>query len=80
MSGNYHKDAKSILVVDDDLSIRSLIADALREVGYSNIRETENGIQALETFRKEACDLVISDLKMPGMGGATRQSISPFPQ
>ncbi|MCK4466724.1 MAG: response regulator, partial [Desulfobacterales bacterium] len=69
MSGQHHGDAKSILVVDDDLSVRALITDALREGGYSNIREAENGIQALETFRKEACDLVISDLKMPGMGG-----------
>lgn len=65
----YYKDAKSILVVDDDLSVRTLITDALREGGYFNIKEVENGIQALETFRKEAYDLVISDLQMPGMNG-----------
>ena len=69
MSGQYYGDAKSILVVDDDPSVRALITDALRKGGYFNTREAENGIQALETFRKEACDLVISDLKMPGMGG-----------
>lgn len=69
MSSQYHGNVKSILVVDDDLSVRKFIVDALREVGYSNTREVENGIQALETFRKEPYDLVISDLKMPGMGG-----------
>jgi DNA-binding NtrC family response regulator len=69
MSGKYHGNTKSILVVDDELSMRALVTEALREGGYSNIREAENGIQALETFRKEACDLVISDLKMPGMSG-----------
>ncbi|RZB34897.1 MAG: hypothetical protein SRB1_00665 [Desulfobacteraceae bacterium Eth-SRB1] len=69
MSDQYYRNEKSILVVDDDLSVRALIAEALREGGYPNIKEAENGIQALETFRKEACDLVISDLKMPGMSG-----------
>lgn len=69
MSGQYYKNPKSILVVDDDLSMQALITDGLREGGYFNIRKVENGIQALETFRKESCDLVISDLKMPGMDG-----------
>lgn len=69
MSDQYYRNGKSILVVDDDQSTRRFITDALREGGYSNTREAENGIQALETFRKEPCDLVISDLKMPGMGG-----------
>ena len=69
MSGQCYESAKSILVVDDDLSVRAFIIDALKKGGYFNTREVENGIQALETFRKEACDLVISDLKMPGMGG-----------
>ena len=69
MSNQYYRNGKSILVVDDDLPMRRFITDALGEGGYSNTREAENGIQALETFRKEPCDLVISDLKMPGMGG-----------
>ncbi len=69
MSGQYYGDAKSILVVDDDLFMRVFITDALKEGGYSNIRGAENGIQAIEIFRKEAYDLVISDLKMPGMSG-----------
>ncbi len=69
MSGQYYKNAKSILVVDDDLSMQALITDGLREGGYFNIRKVGNGIQALETFRKESYDMVISDLKMPGMDG-----------
>ena len=69
MSGQCYESAKSILVVDDDLSIRAFIIDALKKGGYFNTREVENGIQALETFRKESYDLVISDLQMPGMNG-----------
>ena len=69
MNGQYYENAKSILVVDDNLSVRALITDALRTGGYCNIMEVGNGIQALETFRKEPYDLVISDVKMPGMGG-----------
>jgi len=69
MNGQYYKNAKSILVVDDDMSVRTLVINGLRTGGYFNIRGVEDGIQALETFRKEPCDLVISDLKMPGMGG-----------
>ncbi|MCD6399965.1 response regulator [candidate division WOR-3 bacterium] len=69
MSGQYYGNTKSILIVDDDPSVRALITDALKAGGYFNTREVENGIQALEAFRKEPCDLVISDLKMPGMSG-----------
>ena len=69
MSGQCYESAKSILVVDDDLSVRAFIIDALKKGGYFNTREVENGIQALETFRKESYDLVISDLQMPGMNG-----------
>jgi len=69
MSGQYYGNAKSILVVDDDPSVRAFIVDALKAGGYFNISEVENGIQALEAFRKEHYDLVISDLKMPGMDG-----------
>jgi len=69
MSGEHYKNAKSILVVDDDLAMRRFIIDALKEGNYFNTKEVENGIQALETFRKETYDLVISDLQMPGMSG-----------
>ncbi|HEU17919.1 MAG TPA: response regulator [Deltaproteobacteria bacterium] len=59
----------SILIVDDDSSTRTLIADAIQAEGIEMITEVENGFQALELISKKSFDLIISDLKMPGMNG-----------
>jgi len=69
MISNYSTDQKSILIVDDDNSTRSLIADALKETGNFITKEVSNGIEALEIFQKDPHDLVISDINMPGMSG-----------
>ena len=63
------EDTKPILIVDDDLSTRVLISDALREGGYRSTQEVANGFEALNVFRKGVYDLVISDMQMPGMTG-----------
>ncbi|MFB3925589.1 MAG: HD domain-containing phosphohydrolase [Syntrophales bacterium] len=60
---------RSILVVDDDVSTRSMIVDALRESGIASIFEAENGLEALKFLQSHPCDLIISDIKMPGMSG-----------
>ncbi|MFW5435329.1 response regulator transcription factor [Paenibacillus apiarius] len=57
-----------ILVVDDERNMRNLIRIYLKKHGYDVI-ETDNGIQALEIMEKEAADLVILDIMMPGMDG-----------
>ena len=59
----------SILIVDDDSSTRTLIADAIKAEGIETITEVEDGFQALELINKISFDLIISDLKMPGMNG-----------
>ena len=59
----------SILIVDDDSSTRTLIADAIEAEGIESITEVEDGFQALELVNKKSFDLIISDLKMPGMNG-----------
>ena len=69
MTRKYMEDKQSILIVDDDTSTRNLIADALKEKNLYYIRKAANGIKALELFQEKPCDLVISDLKMPGMNG-----------
>lgn len=58
----------SILVIDDDPSVREMLADYLVEEGYKTRSEStgEAGIVALS---REPHDLVITDLKMPGMSG-----------
>lgn len=57
-----------ILIVDDEASVRGLIALVLRDKGY-HVQEAENATAALECLRREHYDLVLTDLKMPGMDG-----------
>ncbi|MGH7094856.1 MAG: response regulator, partial [Stellaceae bacterium] len=58
-----------ILVVDDDADVREIAAQMLREAGYS-VTEAESGEVALEILsRNGACDLVVIDVAMPGLGG-----------
>jgi two-component system response regulator (stage 0 sporulation protein F) len=59
---------KTILVVDDQAGIRRLIADVLKEDGY-RVLLAENGEAALG-FLKDCCpDLILLDMRMPGMSG-----------
>ncbi|MGE5107046.1 MAG: GAF domain-containing protein, partial [Sphingobacteriales bacterium] len=58
----------TILVVDDDDSIRSLLQQELNDAGYL-IEEASNGKQALECVRKRRPDLIILDVMMPEMNG-----------
>jgi DNA-binding NtrC family response regulator len=57
-----------ILITEDDATFRSFLNTILRGEGYA-VREAECGEEALELLRRENFDLVISDLKMPGMSG-----------
>jgi two-component system, response regulator, stage 0 sporulation protein F len=59
-----------ILVIDDEESIRSLLDTILRRKGY-NVILADNGPNGLERFRKEHPDVIVLDLKMPGMDGLT---------
>ena len=61
---------KTILIVDDELRIRKLIADFLVQEGYS-ILEANNGRIALELLAKDHVDLVILDVMMPEYDGWT---------
>ena len=59
---------KSILVVDDDSNIRSLLQQELTEAGYL-VRLAEDGRKALTLIREETPGLVILDVMMPEMNG-----------
>jgi len=59
-----------ILAVDDSCSMRQMVRAALEAEGYQ-VREAENGEQALAALDAESADLVISDLYMPTMDGLT---------
>ena len=58
----------TILVVDDEPKLREVLAATLRELGYRT-RVAESGAAALEQFENDPADLVLSDLRMPGMSG-----------
>ncbi|MFP4416702.1 MAG: sigma-54-dependent transcriptional regulator [Chitinispirillaceae bacterium] len=60
--------AKRVLVVDDDLHMRESLVEILERKGLQ-VESCSNGHQALEVFQNESYDLVISDIKMPGMSG-----------
>jgi response regulator RpfG family c-di-GMP phosphodiesterase len=57
-----------VLVVDDEKVIREILADFLSMEGFS-VRTAEDGAAALAELSKGSYDLVLSDLKMPNMGG-----------
>jgi CheY-like chemotaxis protein len=64
----------TLLIVDDDQSLRRLLATFLRGIGF-DVREADDGISALAEMRLVAPEIVISDLNMPGMTGFELLSI-----
>jgi len=58
----------SILVVDDEASIRELLNQELHEAGYE-VRTAGNGREALDQIRRQPPDLVILDVMMPELSG-----------
>ena len=59
---------KTILVVDDDEAIRTLLQEELEEEGYKVLIAT-NARDALKMVAADPLDLVILDIRMPGMDG-----------
>jgi len=59
---------KKILVVDDEKNIRSLYEKELQDEGYA-VSLAGNGREALERFSSDRPDLVVLDIRMPGMDG-----------
>lgn len=58
-----------ILVVDDFGTMRRIIKNILRQIGYVNIFEADNGLSALDILRTEKIEFIISDWNMPEMPG-----------
>ena len=50
-----------ILVVDDFSTMRRIVRNLLKELGFSNVQEAEDGIDALKKLRAEAFEFVVSD-------------------
>jgi two-component system, NtrC family, response regulator PilR len=58
----------SLLIVDDELSMRQFLTHLFQREGYS-VRVAENGRSALDLLREQPADVIISDVRMPDMGG-----------
>jgi two-component system chemotaxis response regulator CheY len=57
------------LIVDDFSTMRRIVRNLLKEIGYSNIEEAEDGAIALNMMRSGKFDFVVSDVNMPNMTG-----------
>lgn len=58
----------TILIIDDEEMIRTLLRSALEAAGYE-VTEATNGRQGLELYRHRPTDLVITDILMPELSG-----------
>lgn len=63
-----------VMLVDDHPLVRNGIASLLRAKGYEVVAEASDGYEALDKIREVTPDLILMDIRMPGMGGleATR--------
>lgn len=59
------------LVVDDFSTMRRIVRNLLKELGYSNVEEAEDGAMGLAKLKSESFDFVVSDWNMPNMDGLT---------
>jgi DNA-binding response OmpR family regulator len=59
---------RNVLVIDDEPVMRDVVKAVLEEDGY-DVHVADNGVAGLVTFNDHPCELVITDLVMPGKGG-----------
>lgn len=59
----------SFLVVDDFSTMRRIVRNLLKELGFNKIEEAEDGVDALDKIRSGNIDFVVADWNMPNMDG-----------
>jgi len=57
------------LIVDDFSTMRRIVRGLLKEIGYNNAEEAEDGAVALNMLKNAKFDFVVSDINMPNMNG-----------
>ena len=65
------KSAMKFLVVDDFSTMRRIVRNLLKELGFNNIEEAEDGAIALGRLKSGGIDFVVTDWNMPNMDGLT---------
>ena len=58
-----------ILIVDDFSTMRRIIKNLLRDLGFTNTQEADDGVTALPMLKNGDFDFVVTDWNMPGMQG-----------
>jgi two-component system chemotaxis response regulator CheY len=58
-----------VLVVDDFATMRRIVKGVLKQLGFNNIVEAEDGTAALNELKKEKFGMIVSDWNMPNMTG-----------
>ncbi|PPS58371.1 hypothetical protein CRX72_15570 [Pantoea sp. BRM17] len=64
------------LVVDDFNTMRRIVRNLLKELGFNNVEEAEDGVDALNKLRAGGFDFVVSDWNMPNMDDAGAWTIA----
>jgi two-component system chemotaxis response regulator CheY len=59
----------SILVVDGFATMRRIIKNILKQLGYTNVDEADDGVSALSRLKTGRFDFVVTDWNMPNMSG-----------
>jgi two-component system chemotaxis response regulator CheY len=57
------------LIVDDFSTMRRIVRNLLKEAGFANADEAEDGVNALQKLRNGRFDFVVTDINMPNMNG-----------
>ncbi len=60
---------KKILVVEDDADTVELLQMQLKQIGYPDVLVATNGLDALDKAREKKPDLILLDIRLPGMNG-----------
>jgi two-component system chemotaxis response regulator CheY len=58
-----------VLIVDDFATMRRILRNILKQIGFTNITEADDGSTALKELKKEKYDLILCDWNMPEMPG-----------
>jgi two-component system chemotaxis response regulator CheY len=62
-------DDMRILVVDDFSTMRRIVRNLLKEIGYANVEEAEDGAVAIQKLKSGKFNFIVTDINMPNMNG-----------
>lgn len=58
-----------VLVVDDSPTMRRIVTNSLKRIGYKDVVEGENGVEGIDQLKQGGVEFIITDWNMPEMNG-----------